>query len=148
MDEKTILHIIDKFAATNIAELELHEGNLNLVLRKIRSSAPVLPPPSPPVPSTPSPAAASPAPSAADPAAGEAVASPIVGTFYSAPSPDAPPFVSVGSKVKAGDTLCILEAMKMMNNLEAEFDCEILAIHATSQEFIEYGQKLFTVKRI
>jgi len=78
---------------------------------------------------------------------GEKINSPIVATFYSSPSPDAPPFVKIGAKVKAGQTLCILEAMKMMNHLEAEFDCEILQVHASSGELVEYGQELFTVKR-
>jgi acetyl-CoA carboxylase biotin carboxyl carrier protein len=54
----------------------------------------------------------------------------------------------VGSKVKSGDTLCILEAMKMMNHLEAEFDCEVLSVEAGSGELVEYGQVLFTVKRL
>jgi acetyl-CoA carboxylase biotin carboxyl carrier protein len=80
--------------------------------------------------------------------AGEAITSPIVATFYASSSPDAPPFVTVGSKVKSGETLCILEAMKMMNKLEAEFHCEILAIKAKSGDMVEYGQPLFTVKRL
>jgi acetyl-CoA carboxylase biotin carboxyl carrier protein len=71
-----------------------------------------------------------------------------VATYYSAASPDTPPFVKAGSKVKAGDTLCILEAMKMMNHLEAEFDCEIIEAHAASGDLVEYGQSLFTVKRL
>jgi acetyl-CoA carboxylase biotin carboxyl carrier protein len=81
-------------------------------------------------------------------AAGEAVTSPIVATFYASPGPDAPFFVTVGSRVKSGDTLCILEAMKMMNRLEAEFDCEILAVKASSGDLVEYGQTLFEVKRL
>jgi acetyl-CoA carboxylase biotin carboxyl carrier protein len=76
------------------------------------------------------------------------ITSPIVATFYSAPGPDAPPFVRPGKKVKSGDTLCILEAMKMMNHLEAEFDCEILAVKAGGGDLVEYGQILFEVKRL
>jgi acetyl-CoA carboxylase biotin carboxyl carrier protein len=79
---------------------------------------------------------------------GEAITSPIVATFYASAGPDAPAFVSVGSKVKAGDTLCILEAMKMMNHLEAEFDCEILSAKALNGDLVEYGQTLFEVKRL
>jgi acetyl-CoA carboxylase biotin carboxyl carrier protein len=78
----------------------------------------------------------------------DVITSPIVGTFYPALSPDAPPLVRPGSKVKAGDTLCILEAMKMMNHLVAEFDCEILAVKAASGDLVEYGQALFEVKRL
>jgi acetyl-CoA carboxylase biotin carboxyl carrier protein len=77
----------------------------------------------------------------------ETITSPIVATFYASPSPDAPPFVKAGSKVKVGETLCILEAMKMMNKLEAEFNCEILAVKAGSGDMVEYGQPLFEVKR-
>ncbi|MDR2194721.1 MAG: acetyl-CoA carboxylase biotin carboxyl carrier protein [Treponema sp.] len=80
--------------------------------------------------------------------AGETIISPIVATFYASPGPDTPPFVKIGSKVKAGETLCILEAMKMMNKLEAEFNCEILAVKAESGDMVEYGQPLFEVKRL
>jgi acetyl-CoA carboxylase biotin carboxyl carrier protein len=76
------------------------------------------------------------------------ITSPIVATFYSAPSPDAPPFVKPGTKVKVGQTLCILEAMKMMNHLEAEFNCEIIETHVASGDLVEYGQNLFTVKKL
>jgi acetyl-CoA carboxylase biotin carboxyl carrier protein len=79
---------------------------------------------------------------------GEKISSPIVATFFASPGPDSPPFVTSGSRVKAGETLCILEAMKMMNHLEAEFDCEILEVHASSGELVEYGQALFTVQRL
>jgi acetyl-CoA carboxylase biotin carboxyl carrier protein len=78
----------------------------------------------------------------------DTINSPIVGTFYPALNPDAPPLVRPGSKVKTGDTLCILEAMKMMNHLVAEFDCEILAVKAASGDMVEYGQVLFEVKRL
>ena len=78
----------------------------------------------------------------------EIITSPIVATFYTSPGPDVPPFVSPGSQVKAGDTLCILEAMKMMNHLEAEFDGEILAVLAESGDLVEYGQALFEIRRL
>ncbi|MDR2021188.1 MAG: acetyl-CoA carboxylase biotin carboxyl carrier protein subunit, partial [Treponema sp.] len=81
-------------------------------------------------------------------AEGETITSPIVATFYAAPGPDTPPFVRPGSKVKAGDSLCILEAMKMMNHLEAEFDCEILSVLAGTGDLVEYDQALFEVKRL
>ena len=71
--------------------------------------------------------------------------SPIVGTFYRASNPDAPPFVQVGDIVKKGDTLCILEAMKVMNELEAEFDMEIVSILVETSTLVEYGQPLFSV---
>ena len=76
------------------------------------------------------------------------ITSPIVGTFYSAPAPDAPAFVRVGDTVKAGQTVCILEAMKLMNEIESEFDCEIEAVLVSNEQKVEYGQPLFKVKKL
>lgn len=76
------------------------------------------------------------------------ITSPIVGTFYSAPSPDAKAFVKVGDRVKAGQTVCILEAMKLMNEIESDFDCEIEAVLVSNEQKIEYGQPLFKVKKL
>jgi len=75
-----------------------------------------------------------------------AIKSPIVGTFYAAPSPEDPPFVSVGDKVKRGDVLCIIEAMKLMNEIESDFDGEIVKVLVNNEEMVEYGQPLFLVK--
>ena len=154
INESFVLKIIEKFSAGKIGELELDDGTSRLVLKKA------------PVPYNQGPggergtafAQASGAMTGSAPAGGAAgsggipnadtITSPIVGTFYPALSPDAPPLVRPGSKVKAGDTLCILEAMKMMNHLEAEFDCEILAVKAASGDLVEYGQALFEVKRL
>ncbi|MDR1250598.1 MAG: acetyl-CoA carboxylase biotin carboxyl carrier protein [Treponema sp.] len=157
MDEKLILTIINKFNASSIAELELNDGTTHLVLRKdtvpqgVPSQAPAgvsaglqaaaatqdSEPASPvrlglPVPS----------------GGNDTITSPIVATFYGAAGPDSPPFVRPGSRVKAGDSLCILEAMKMMNHLEAEFDCEIVLVLASNGDLVEYGQALFEVKRL
>lgn len=76
------------------------------------------------------------------------ITSPIVGTFYSAPSPEAKAFVKVGDRVKAGETVCILEAMKLMNEIESDFDCEIEAVLVSNEQRVEYGQPLFKVKKI
>ncbi|MDR2662446.1 MAG: acetyl-CoA carboxylase biotin carboxyl carrier protein [Treponema sp.] len=174
MDEKLILTLVDRFSAGNIGELELSDGGARLLLRK-ESSAGCAAAGGSAVHSgslTPAPAAepspgegasvsrpavqgsgVQPVPAgqgtAADAGAAgtEFITSPIVGTFYSSPGPDAPPFVRPGSKVKAGDALCILEAMKMMNQLIAEFDCEIIAVKAAGGDMVEYGQELFEVKR-
>jgi acetyl-CoA carboxylase biotin carboxyl carrier protein len=151
MDDKFILTVMEKFNSSAISELTIEEGNLRLLLRKGNvggdaSGATV---------QAAAPGAAEEAPVhlgiAATPvkaADGEHVTSPIVATFYASPSPDSPPFVTKGSKIKAGQTLCILEAMKMMNHLEAEFDCEIKETHVNSGELVEYGQILFTVKKL
>jgi len=79
---------------------------------------------------------------------GEIITSPMVGTFYQAPSPDSPPYVKVGDKVKKGQTLCIIEAMKIMNELEAEFDMEILEVLVEDGQPVEFDTPLFRVKRV
>jgi acetyl-CoA carboxylase biotin carboxyl carrier protein len=77
--------------------------------------------------------------------AGHKVLSPMVGTFYRSPSPEAEPFVKVGDTINAGDTLCIIEAMKMMNQIEADVSGKVLSIEAESGEPIEFGQVLFVI---
>ncbi|MDR3145698.1 MAG: acetyl-CoA carboxylase biotin carboxyl carrier protein [Treponema sp.] len=170
MTEKFILTLIDKFAAADMAELQFDDGGASLSLRKegafVRAAG--LPPGFVPQASAPAefpPARGDGVSAAGLPDAGvrlglpvgpvgsadsgvENITSPIVATFYAAPGPDSPPFVKAGSEVKAGDTLCILEAMKMMNHLEAEFDCRILSVKAAPGDLVEYGQILFEVKRI
>jgi acetyl-CoA carboxylase biotin carboxyl carrier protein len=163
MKEQLILSIIEQFNSSAISELELEYGGTRLSLRKERTETNAALPA--PVAET---LATSKTASAAKSAAGESggkpspfhgsaeytgpaeekITSPIVGTFYPSPSPDAPPFVKPGAKVKAGETLCILESMKMMNHMEAEFNCEIIEILAGSGELVEFGQNLFTVKRL
>jgi len=153
MNEKLILSIVEKFADGNIGELDLSDGTYRLTMRReqLTTIAPAAAPPA-------SAPAAEAAPETAvrlgisagveSSASGEKINSPIVATFYASASPDSASFVKPGSKVKAGDTLCILEAMKMMNHLEAEFNCEIIETHASSGDLVEYGQPLFTVKRL
>jgi acetyl-CoA carboxylase biotin carboxyl carrier protein len=170
MNDELISRLIDKFSAANVAELDIEEGSLHIILRKdsavtSRAGGAAVPlSASVPVPQAAALAATATLPTgaaagegavrlglpvASSPTAdGEAITSPIVATFYASPGPDAPVFVTAGAKVKAGDTLCILEAMKMMNHLEAEFDCEILAVKAGSGDLVEYGQVLFEVKRL
>ena len=107
-------------------------------------AAPVAVPAPAPV-AAPAPAAApAAAPAPAD--AGKAINAPIVGVFYAAPSPDSEPYVSVGKRVKKGDVVCIIEAMKCMNEIQAEEDGEITAVLATNGELVEYGQPLFAIK--
>jgi acetyl-CoA carboxylase biotin carboxyl carrier protein len=152
MDDKTLLALVDKFSSSELSELELSDGSTKLVLRK--ASAQMGSPTDAAQPGAHAQAGAPsvhlglPVPAAEAVASGkEQITSPIVATFYRSPGPDAPAFVEVGTKVKAGQTLCILEAMKMMNHLEAEFDCEIVAVKAQSGDLVEYGQVLFEVKR-
>ena len=77
---------------------------------------------------------------------GDPVASPMVGVFYSAPSPDKEPYVTVGSRVNKGDVLCLIEAMKLMNEVTAEKSGEITAVCVENGQIVEYGQKLFMIK--
>ena len=158
MNEQFILSVIEKFGSAKIDELVLHEGNLHLTLRKGLIGANLAPSTDSSAPASQKQGETQSGPSvhlgipagitAESQGGGESILSPIVATYYSSPSPDSPAFVKPGSKVKAGDTLCILEAMKMMNHLEAEFDCEIIEIHAVSGDLVEYDQLLFTVKRL
>ena len=74
------------------------------------------------------------------------IISPIVGTFYICSSPDKPPFIKVGSKVKKGDTLCIVEAMKLMNEIQSEFNGEVIDILVDNEQMVEYGQLMFKIK--
>jgi acetyl-CoA carboxylase biotin carboxyl carrier protein len=82
----------------------------------------------------------------ADADSGKAIKAPIVGVFYVAPSPDSDPYVTVGKKVKKGDVVCIIEAMKCMNEIQAEEDGEITAVLANNGDLVEYGQPLFSIK--
>jgi acetyl-CoA carboxylase biotin carboxyl carrier protein len=77
----------------------------------------------------------------------ETITSPIVGTFYLTPAPDAPAYVQVGDMVEEGGIICTIEAMKMMNQLQTDFPCEIVSVLAKPEEMVEFGQPLFTVRR-
>jgi acetyl-CoA carboxylase biotin carboxyl carrier protein len=149
MNDTLLVTILETFSAGDITELDFNDGKTHLVLRKnaVIPSAASMPGriPPPPVGRRPAEAVQSPPEPASET---ELITSPIVATFYAAPTPDAPPFVTPGAAVKAGAPLCILEAMKMMNQLEAEFDCEIVAVKAGSGDLVEYGQPLFEVKRL
>ena len=79
---------------------------------------------------------------------GNIVKSPMVGTFYIKPNPSAEPYVEVGKRVKKGDVLCIVEAMKLMNEIQSDYDCEIEAVLVSNEQKVEYGQPLFRVKRL
>ena len=156
MNEKFILTVLDKFESGSIGELQLDDGTYHLTLRKqIFMQANAVTAADSGVQADNSVrlgiaanAVSGNAAPGTQAAGNEMITSPIVATYYSAPGPDAPPFVKPGSKVKAGDTLCILEAMKMMNHLEAEFNCEIIEVKAVNGDMVEYGQALFSVKRL
>jgi len=151
MDIRKVKKLIELLEESNINELEITEGEESV---RISRGAPVQAYAAP-VPAAPQPAAvaapaaapiaAAPAATASDELAGHVVKSPMVGTYYASPSPDSAAFVTVGSTVKAGDVLCILEAMKMMNQIEADRAGTIGAILAEDGEPIEFDQPLFTI---
>lgn len=150
MDLRKIKTLIDLVRESGVAELEVNEGedHLRIVNTRSQPQAP-LPPLSIPVAdlATEAPAAAAAAPAApkAAPEGQKTVTSPMVGTFYRAPSPEAKPFVQVGDAVKKGDTLCIIEAMKLLNEIEAEEDGVIKEVLVENGQPVEYGQPLFVL---
>ena len=146
-DLKEILRILE---AQDITEFELEQDGVKLrVCRNSTTPAPtaaMAPTTLAPTAAAP-PAALPPPPPAAEPAEnGNVVKSPIVGTFYRAADPNSPPFVSVGDRVKVGQVLCIIEAMKLMNEIEAEVAGEIARIHPENGQPVQYGDPLFTVR--
>ena len=148
MDLEKIEGLVKIIENSSLTEFTIKEGDLKITMSKL-DNPPVV---AAGVPVGPAPAPA-PAPEAA-PAEAEAedeklfITSPIVGTFYSAPAPDAHAFVKVGDQVKNGQTVCILEAMKLMNEIQSEFDCEIEAVLVSNEQKVEYGQPLFRVKKL
>jgi acetyl-CoA carboxylase biotin carboxyl carrier protein len=150
MDIRKVKKLIELLEESNIGEIEIKEGEESV--RISRNSSHVAAPISYAAPAAPAaPVAAAPAaPSAPPPEAapavdGNAVLSPMVGTFYRAPSPDAPSFVEVGQTVRVGDVLCIVEAMKMMNQIEADRAGTVTAIHAENGDPVEFDQPLITI---
>ncbi len=160
MDLRKLKTLIDLVAESGIAEIEVTEGEDKVRIVK-NNPAPAMPMsmPAPTYVSAPMPAAppavapaaaaAAAAPAAAAPAAeepkGHVVKSPMVGTFYRSPSPGAASFVEVGQTVKPGDTLCIIEAMKLLNEIEAEVAGEVKEVLVENGQAVEYGQPLFVI---
>src|SRR5690606_1046 len=149
MDLRKLKTLIDLVAESGIAELEITEGEGKVrIVKAVPPAQQVLYAAEPAPAPGPAPAAAAPAPAApAAPAApqGHVVKAPMVGTFYRAPNPGASPFVEVGQSVKEGDALCIIEAMKLLNEIEADKAGVIKEILVENGEPVEYGQPLFVI---
>ena len=149
MDIRKVKKLIELLESSGIAELEITEGEESVRITRTPAGTPVYAPApiaaAAPAPAAPAPAAPAAAAEPADTPDGTRVEAPMVGTFYSAPSPDAEPFVRVGDEVSPGDTLCIIEAMKMMNQIEAEIGGRIAAIQVQNGEPVEFGQVLFVI---
>ncbi len=151
MDLRKLKTLIDLVAESGISELEVTEENDKVrIVNKVQTVAVAAPVAAPVVAAAPAPAA--PAAAAAEPAAkpepvveGTTVTSPMVGTFYRAPNPGAEPFVKVGDHVEAGQTLGIIEAMKLLNEIEAETSGTIKEICVENAQPVEFGQPLFII---
>ena len=153
MDLKQIKAIIDLISESDVNEVSIEEGDFKIKVKKqgdVQTVSYSQPAAAAPAPVAAAPAAAS-TEAAAEPAApavsGEELKSPIVGTFYSASSPGADPFVKVGDTVQKGQTLCIVEAMKIMNEIEAEFGGTIEAILVQDGSPVEFDQPLFIINK-
>ena len=149
MDIRKVKKLIELLEESNIGEIEIKEGEESVRISRHgnQPAAPVAYAAPAPVAPAPAPAAA---PAAADapaaaPVVDNAVLSPMVGTFYRAPSPEAPSFVEVGQTVRVGDVLCIVEAMKMMNQIEADRAGTVTAIHVENGEAVEFDQPLISI---
>jgi acetyl-CoA carboxylase biotin carboxyl carrier protein len=146
LDLDQLSALFDLLALKDVAEFE-HEEN-GVRLRVTRAVAMTTAAPGPVLVAPAAPAAAA-APGTSPPPNGDYldVTSPFVGSFYCSPTPDAPPFVEVGSVVRPGQTLCIIEAMKLMNEIEAECSGTVTEAFAQNGKSVEYGQKLFRIKK-
>jgi len=149
-DVRKIRRLVELMKEYELSEMELKQGEMQIQLRRTESAAAV---PAPTVPATsavPPPTAAAPAASAAEAEAEDsshvvAIKSPMVGTFYAAPDPDSPPYVKVGDHVGPDTTVCIVEAMKVFNQIPAEVAGKIVAALVDNGESVEFGQPLFRV---
>lgn len=142
------------FKRFHLDEIEIETGEQRILMRRgdaTRVAVPIAAPVATATPLAPTPAANSgprPEPVAEPELHADFITSPFVGTFYTQPRPDAPPFVKVGETVSAGRTVCIVEAMKLFNEIEAEFGCIIEEVLVANQQPVEFGTRLFRVRRL
>jgi len=150
MDMKQIKALLQEFDASTLSKLKITQDAFSIELEKNIGTvaAPVM---AAPVAVAAAPVAAATVietASAAPVHTGDMIVSPMVGTFYASPSPDSAPFVKVGDRVKKGQVIAVLEAMKIMNELEAEFDCKIVSILVSDAQAVEYDMPLFAVEKL
>ena len=152
MDLNKIKQVVDLMKKSDLSEFEIQDQEFKLRIKRDLPGRAVAPTPvaaPAPVAAAPAPVAAAPAPVAAAPAADpnvKVITSPMVGTFYATPSPDSPNFVAIGSTVKADTVVCIIEAMKVMNEIQSELAGTIVECLVASGTSVEFGQPLFRVK--
>lgn len=148
MNLDEIKELIEIFDQSSLSKLEIAREKATITMEKASAGVITTPLPAPTAIANPVDMVA-PASSAAAPAAyGDEITSPMVGTFYRSPSPSSAPFINIGDSVKKGQVIGIIEAMKIMNEIEAEFDCKILQILQEDGQPIEYGTPLFLVEKI
>jgi len=150
VDIRKVKKLIELLEESGISEIEISEGEESVRISRYPKPGAVITA-APSMPAAPAPAAAAPAAApAAEPAAapvrGQQVTAPMVGTFYSGPAPGSKPFVEIGTEVKPGDTLCVIEAMKMMNQIESEFAGRVVSVLAENGSPVEFGQPLFVIE--
>ena len=147
MDIRKVKKLIELLDESGIAEIEITEGEESVRISRYSQSAPAAPVAAPIAVAAPVAAApAEAAPAEADPEDdGFLVTAPMVGTFYAASSPGAAPYVQVGDRINEGDTLCIIEAMKMMNQIESDVSGVVKSIRVQNGEPVEYGQTLIVI---
>lgn len=146
MELSDILALLDRFDASSAASMKLRLGDLRLELNKNAAPAAVAPAPVPVPADAPAPVPGAEMPKAQ--AEGTTVKAPLVGTFYAASAPGEAPFVSVGDTVKKGQTLCVLEAMKMMSEVPAPCDCVILEILTKDGDLVGFDAPLFQIREL
>jgi len=164
MDLDQLRHILDLVREHELSEFEIEQNGLRLKIRKNAAGTPIMTLPAAPavpivLPAAASPAAmpaSGPAPAGAPASAADAasdpdmelavVKSPIVGTFYRSSEPGAASFVDIGSTVKKGQVLCIIEAMKLMNEIDSEYDGEVVNIYVENGQPVQYGERLFAIR--
>ena len=158
MNVKEIKELLELMAEHNVSEIEVEKDDMKIKLRKLSSgqvtinqgqAVPAILPAMPPmVPAAPAPVAQAGAPAAVKEEEGIVIVrSPMVGTFYAAPAPDQPPYVSAGKTVKSGDVLCIIEAMKLMNEIKSETGGTVVEILVNNGQTVEYDQPIMKIKK-
>ncbi|WP_375725201.1 acetyl-CoA carboxylase biotin carboxyl carrier protein [Arcobacter sp. KX21116] len=153
MEFKDIKELIRVFDKSDLNKLKIKDGEFEISMQTGFDGGSIVTTTAPAVQAAPAPAPVAAASTSvtnetAAPITGDTINSPMIGTFYASPSPESAAFVKVGDTVKAGQTLCILEAMKIMNEVEAEFDCKIVKVLVEDSNPVEYDMPLFVVEKI
>jgi acetyl-CoA carboxylase biotin carboxyl carrier protein len=150
VDIRKVKKLIELLEESGIAEIEISEGEESVRISRYSRESTMVSMPAMHLPqgygAAPAAAPSAPEPAAEPPSRGHQIKAPMVGTFYASPAPGAKPFVGIGSEVKVGDTLCIIEAMKMMNQIEATAAGKIVSILAENGDPVEFDQVLFIVE--